>query len=124
MNKDLVGSLAWAGGMIALALGASAMRELGYLDPQTVTRLVIGANGLMVAWFGNRLPKAFVPDVRARQVARVGGWLMVLSGLAYTALWAFAPIDVAVPLGCAAIAGGIAVTVGYFRSLRARGRTA
>jgi hypothetical protein len=122
--KNVTGSLLWAGGMILLALGASALRRIGYLEPETVTRLVIGANGLMVAWFGNRMPKTFVPSARARQVARVGGWSMVLSGLAYTALWAFAPIDLAVTLGCAAVAGGILVTVGYALSRRAADKPA
>lgn len=124
MNKDLIGALAWGGGIIALALGATFARKLGYVDGDTVTRVVIGINGLMIAWYGNRMPKAFAPSAQARQVARVGGWSMVLSGLVYAGLWAFAPIPVAVAGGCAAVIAGIAVTLGYCLSLRSKAKTA
>lgn len=122
MNKDLIGGLAWGGGIIALALAATFARKLGYIDGDTVTRVVIGINGLMIAWYGNRMPKAFAPSAHARQVTRVGGWSMVLSGLVYAGLWAFAPITIAVIAGCAAVIAGIAVTFGYCLSLRAKAK--
>ena len=59
MNKELIASLAWAGGIIALALGATVARQLGYIDGDTVTRVVIGVNGLMIAWYGNSLSMSF-----------------------------------------------------------------
>lgn len=80
-------------------------------------------NGLMIAWFGNRM-KAFVPRARARKSTRVGGWSMVLSGLIYAGLWAFAPIPVAIVAGCGAVMTGIAVTLGYCLSLRAKAKAA
>lgn len=120
MNKEMVGSLAWAGGLIGLALIATFARQQGYIESDTVQRLVMGATGLMVAWYGNRMPKTFVPTANARRVTRVGGWSMALSGLVYAGLWAFAPFDVAVLLGCGAIAAGIVVTVGYCLFLRAK----
>lgn len=43
---------------------------------------------------------------------------MAVSGVIYAALWAFAPPQVAVVGGCAAILLGIALTVGYCLSLR------
>jgi hypothetical protein len=122
MNKEIVGSLAWGGGIIGVALLATLARQLGYMESDTVTRLVIGLNGLMIAWYGNRMPKAFVPSDAARRLNRVAGWSMVLSGLVYAALWAFAPIPVAVAGGCAAVIGGIAVTTGYCLSLRAKAK--
>ncbi|WP_269713915.1 ammonium transporter [Caulobacter sp. NIBR2454] len=124
MNKELVGSLAWAGGILAVALGASLARKLGYVDGDTVTRVVIGLNGLMIAWYGNRLPKTFVPSAGARQARRVAAWSLVLSGLVYAGLFAFAPIQVAVVGGCGAIILGIAVTFGYCLSLRDRAKAA
>ena len=124
MNKDLIGSLAWGIGIIVLALGASLARKLGYMDDETVTRLVIGTTGLMIAWFGNRMPKDFVPSAWARQVRRVGGWSLVLSGLVYAGLWAFAPISVAIAGGCGAVAAGMAVTIGYCLALRAKAKAA
>ena len=118
MNKDLIGSLAWGGGIIALGLAASWARQQGYIDAETTTRIVLGATGLMVAWFGNQMPKRIVPSHRARQVTRVGGWSMALSGLVYAGLWGFAPFDVALIGGCGAIILGIAITVGYCLSVR------
>ena len=124
MNKDLIGSLAWGIGIVVLALIATLARKLGYVDGETVTRVVIGANGIMIAWFGNRMPKAFITDTCARQVRRVGGWSLVLSGLVYAGLFVFAPIPLAVAWGCAVIVAGIAVTLGYGLSLQAKGKAA
>ena len=123
MNKDLVGNLAWGGGIVAVALVGSLARKLGYVDGDTVTRVVIGLNGLMIAWQGNRLPKAFVPNACARQARRVAGWSLVLSGLVYAGLFAFAPIPVAAVGGSCAVVAGIAVTLGYCLSLRGRAKT-
>lgn len=123
MNKELIAGFAWGGGIIALALGASFARHLGQIDADTVTRVVIGTNGLMIAWYGNRMPKAFAPSVAARRLARVAGWSMAVSGLVYAGLWAFAPIPVAVAGGCGAVGAGIATTFGYCMSLRARAKT-
>ncbi|MEG3151535.1 hypothetical protein U1769_16710 [Sphingomonas sp. ZT3P38] len=49
---------------------------------------------------------------------------MVLSGLVYTGLWTFAPVDVATIGGCGAVMAGIAVTLAYCLSLRAKAKTA
>ena len=124
MREEVFGSLAWGVGIVVLALVATFLRKLGHIDADTVTRLVIGANGLMIAWFGNRLPKAFVPSASARQLRRVAGWSLVLSGLAYAGLWTFAPLPTAVAGGSTAVLAGIAVTVGYCLSLRAKAKVA
>ena len=120
MNADIVKSLAWGGGIVALALLATFARSQGLIDSEMVNRIVMGSIGLMVVWFGNRMPKTFAPSARARDAQRVGGWSMVLSGLVYAGLWAFAPHDVAVIGGSAAVLIGIAVTVGYCLMLRGR----
>jgi hypothetical protein len=112
MNKDLRVGLAWAGGMIGLALG--------YIDQDAVLRIVIGVNGLMVAYYGNLVPKRVAPSAYARQVGRVAGWSQVISGLIYAGAWAFAPIQQAVFIGCGAIIAGILVTLAYCVRLRLR----
>jgi hypothetical protein len=122
MNKEIRHGLAWAGGMIALALGATFARKLGYIDGDTVTRVVFGMIGFMIASYGNRMPKAVVPDAYARQATRVGGWAFVMSGLVYAGLWAFAPIKVAVVIGCGALVLGMAVMIGYAYWLRAEAK--
>ena len=124
MKKEVVSSLVWAAGLIALALAASLARQQGHIDGDGVTRLVMGVIGLMLVWFGNRMPKVFVPGPLTQRVNRVGGWSMVISGLIYAGFWAFAPIDAAVWGGCAAVAAGIAVTMGYCLMLRTGARAA
>lgn len=107
--------------MMALSLAASLARQGGYIDDDI---RVVGINGLVIAWYGNLMPKRLVPNAHARQVTRVGGWAMVLSGLVYTGLWIFAPITMAVIGGCSAILFGIAVTVAYSLLLRTKAKVA
>jgi len=111
MNKDLIKSLAVAASLIAVALAATAARTAGVLDGDTVTRVVMGVTGLLLVWYGNRMPKTFVAAERARHVQRVGGWSMVISGFVYATLWAFAPLDLAFAGGITAVIAGLTVTV-------------
>ena len=121
MNKDLINSLAWGGGIVALALVCSVVRSLGYIDQETTLRIVLGATGLMIASFGNRIPKKFAPSACARKAQRVTAWSMVLSGLVYAGAFILAPtMMTAVIVGCGAILVGMAVTFGYCLSLRDR----
>ncbi len=122
MKKELIGNLAWAGVILVVTLGAVVARKLGYMEGDTVTRLVIGLNGLMIAWQGNRMPKTFVPGAQARKARRVAGWSLALSGLVYAGLFAFAPIRVAALGGAGAVVAGIVVTLGYCLSLRDRAK--
>ncbi|TGX52916.1 ammonium transporter [Sphingomonas gei] len=110
--------------MIALALGASFARRLGYIDQEMVIRLVIGINGIWIAWYGNRMPKTFLPNAGARRARRVASWAMVLSGLVYVGLFAFAPIQVAIIGGCGAVAAGMLVTLGYCLAPRSNAEAA
>ena len=120
MKQDLIPNIIAAGALLALALGAAYARRLGYVDGDAVNRLVMGGTGLMLAWYGNRMPKAFAPTEAARRVARVGGWSMALSGLVYAGLWAFAPFQIALIVGCGAVMAGMAVTIGYCMMQRRR----
>ena len=113
MNRELIAALAWGGAIIAVALGATFARKLGSIDGETVTRLVIGMNGLMIAYNGNRLPKAVVPSACAQRARRVAGWAMALSGLVFALLFAIAPIPVATTVGSGAVFAGVAVSLGY-----------
>ena len=124
MKKDLIAAVGWAVAFLALALAGRFARELGYVDGETLTRVISCAIGLYIVWYGNRMPKAFVPSAMGRRVRRVAGWSQVSSGLVYTGLFAFAPIPVAVKGGCAAVVAGIVVTVAYCASLRAKAKAA
>ena len=120
MEKQLMADFAWGVGILGVALAASFARKLGYVDDETVRRVVIGLTGLMIASFGNRIPKTFVPSSRARQARRIAAWSLVLSGLVYAGLWAFAPIRIAIVGGCAVVLLGMAITLAYCLSLRAK----
>ncbi|MDR6851917.1 hypothetical protein J2Y54_001410 [Sphingomonas sp. BE123] len=122
MNSETKISLAWGVGIVVLALGLSSARSAGHVDHDTVMRIVLGATGLMVAWFGNMMPKRFVPSALARKVRRVGGWSMAVSGLIYAAAFATLPIQTAVFVGGGAVLAGLALTLGYCQSLRTRAR--
>lgn len=113
MNKELVSSLAWGIGILILAVLASLARARGLIDQETTTRIVLGATGLMVVAFGNRIPKTFVSSEAARKSKRVAGWSMVVSGFIYAAAFIFAPMQAAIWLGCGAVAIGIAITIIY-----------
>ncbi len=124
MNKDLIHSLAWGGGIVVLALVASLARNLGYIDQEMTTRLVIVATGLMIVAFGNRIPKTFAPRACTRKGQRVAAWSMVISGLIYAGSFLFLPMDTAVLAGCGAVIVGMVLTFAYCLSLRNRARAA
>jgi len=124
MNKGITEGLAWGGGVVAVAIGATAAQRLGYIEANTVQRVIFCSIGLIVAGFGNGIPKAFVASAHARRAKRVAGWSMVLSGLIYAGMWAFATFPVATWGGFAAILAGIAVTVGYCLSLPSKASAA
>lgn len=119
MKKEFFAALAWAGGMVLLALGARFAHQQGYIDYDTMLR-IIAMNGLWIAWYGNRMPKAVAPHPIARKVARFSGWSFVLSGLVYAGLWAFAPIRVAVTIGSGAVIAGAIVALAHCFWLAAR----
>jgi hypothetical protein len=123
-NKEIKAGLAWGGSVLVVALCAVVARKLGYIDSDTVTRVLFGTNGLMVAWYGNRIPKSVVSSAQARQAQRVAGWSMLLSGLLYAGLWAFAPMPVATTVGTGVILAGVAVTLGYCVARRPNAKAA
>ena len=122
MNKDILVALVWAAIMIPLALAAKYAHAHGYIDSDTVLR-VVAMNGLYIAYLGNAMPKAVVPSAWARQSRRFSGWSLVLSGLVFAGLWAFAPIPVAVTFGAGAVFAGILASLAYCFWLRSRMQT-
>lgn len=76
MNREVSTGLAIGGGIVALAVAATAARQLGFIDQDTVLRLVIGINGLVLAWYGNRMPKrsSRVPGYGRPSASAAGRW--------------------------------------------------
>lgn len=122
-RKELSAAVVWAVLMLGVALAAAYAHRQGYIDADMKLR-VIAMNGLWMAWYGNRIPKAFVPSSCARQAKRVIGWSLVLSGLVYAGMFAFAPISLAMTYGTAAVMAGIAVSLGYCLWLAAKAKAA
>lgn len=119
MKKEILVGLAWAAAIIVVALVARYAREHGYIDAETTQRIV-AMNGLVIAYYGNRAPKAVAPSALARQVARFSGWVLALTGLVYAAFWAFAPLPLAMTLGTGSLAAGVIMIIGYCIGLRTR----
>ena len=77
--------------------------------------------GLALAAYFNAMPKMLhgppprsIQDATmAQTLGRVNGWAMTLALLAWAALWAFAPQELAQIGSMAAVGAGLAVTVGY-----------
>jgi hypothetical protein len=104
LNRDkeaLRFSVAAAAVMIALTLAVFAARAAGLIDAANSDvglRLAGIFSGLMIAAFGNVIPKKLVrfdPADPARKLAlqRFSGRVIVLAGLANALVWALAPMD-------------------------------
>jgi hypothetical protein len=119
-KKRILSALIIAGVQVGGALLLTYARKQGMIDGETVTRGVMVLIGLSLAAFGNTMPKTLDGPPRsigqstaAQSVLRVGGWAMVLSGLAFAALWAFAPRGAAEIASVAVVAAGMAFMLGY-----------
>jgi hypothetical protein len=99
---DLVRGIAIAAILIALGLALTYARAKGLLDKgdnSVVSRVFGVATGLVLAYYGNAIPKRSacvnpVSDSAARRqrLLRFSGWAFTLAGLFYAAIWAFAPL--------------------------------
>ncbi len=121
MKKEILVALGWAAIMLPLALAAKYAQAHGYIDADMKLR-ILAMNGLYIAYLGNSLPKAVVPYAWARQSRRFTGWTLVLSGLVFAGLWAFAPIPVAEVVGTGAVFAGVIVSLAYCVWLSSRAR--
>ncbi len=122
MKKEILVALVFAAIMIPLALAARYAYGHGLIDADTKLR-ILAMNGLYIAWLGNALPKAVVPYAWARQSRRFTGWTLVLSGLVFAGLWAFAPLPLAEVVGTGVIFAGVIASLGYCLWLRGQART-
>ena len=113
-RRFVVTSAVTAGVMIAASLGvalASALGLAGEALPHRVVGVIMGAALLVL---GNAVPKVIGPlaagrcsPARTQSVQRFAGWAFAIGGLAYAAVWVFAPLEQAgnasVFIGAAAI---------------------
>ncbi|RIJ23858.1 hypothetical protein D1224_06285 [Henriciella barbarensis] len=89
-----VGVCTIVGAMLAFGI----TKKTGILDPDLARRGAAAMLGLMLVVMGNYTPKLrlFQPageHTGASAVDRFAGWTFVVAGLAFVAIWLFAPID-------------------------------
>jgi len=102
MKSSIKSALLQAGTTLAVALAATVLHRTGVITQDTTTRVVMITIGLVVAWQSNAVPKSLpIGSARSQAYKRLSGWAFVLSGLAFAAVWAFAPMDHAATLSMA-----------------------
>ena len=105
--------------MILVSLAAAWGVMTGALGPDAPVRVMMVFNALLMAYYGNAIPKAVLRTPVARTARRFAGWVFVLGGLISAALWAFVPLDIATPIALAVTAGSAILAIGYCRLTRA-----
>jgi fumarate reductase subunit C len=110
-KKQLLVDFTWGPIIVCASLLASYLRDLGYTDSDTVTRVVMCLSGLMIASFGNRVPESLIAQSQTSIARKMESKSLVLGGLTFTGLWAFAEISVANPLGIAILVLSLAITL-------------
>ncbi len=118
--KSVRTSLVVGGLQVAAGLLLSQAYRQGLIDAETMMRGVMVIIGLGLAAIGDRVPKS--PDgptpptlklaALRQSILRAAGWSLVLGGLAFAGLWAFAPLGVAQVASMIALGGALAVMCG------------
>ncbi len=113
MTKRLTMNAIWmAGLLIAASLILKYAQHAQMISPDAAARGGQAAIGLVLVLYANLMPKRIATG--RRQVAlRAGGWAFALAGLAYAALWMFAPLDLAWPASMAILGAAVAICFGY-----------
>jgi uncharacterized membrane protein YidH (DUF202 family) len=117
--KRLLVSMAVAGFILAAAAVLRYTQDLQIIDAEFARRTMQVIIGLILAVYGNFMPKHVAllrptcTTSRSQSVMRVGGWSMALAGLVYAGLWAFAPIAVADIASMIVVIAALFVMAGY-----------
>jgi len=120
ITKRISFALAVAGFLLAAAAGLRYAESLDLISAETARRTVQVIVGLILAVYGNYLPKestragaTVCVALRSQSALRVGGWSMTLAGLAQAGLWAFAPLSLANVASMIAVASATLITIVY-----------
>ncbi|RDI99408.1 hypothetical protein DVT68_00655 [Dyella solisilvae] len=119
-RKQIIFALKLAAAMIAAALLLTLARKQGWIEGAQVVRAQNVVIGLALAAFCNSMPKMLGRPPRSTReatlsqaVLRVGGWVMTVGLLVWTALWAFAPQRLASIGSVIAVGASVAIMLGY-----------
>jgi hypothetical protein len=119
-GESLRPAVVLAGVQIGGALLLALANQQGLIDDETRTRGVMVLIGLCLAAIGNRMPKTMDgPPPRSvslaalrQSVLRLGGWALMLGGVAFAGFWAFAPHGLALVGSLIAVGAAMLVTIG------------
>jgi hypothetical protein len=116
--RPILSGLALSAVMLAVAAVFKVAEHGGFVSSDIATRATQAMIGLMLAFYANFIPKN-LPSFRARASARmqsalrVSGWTFALAGLAYAAIWAWAPLATAGDISTAVVATATVAAIGY-----------
>jgi small-conductance mechanosensitive channel len=119
IGKPIMTSLVLAALLLAGAAALKYAQHAGMIDADIATRATHTMFGLLLAYYGNVIPKrlcasrSIAADARKQSVLRVSGWSFMLAGLAYAAFSALAPQALASAGAIAAVALALAITLVY-----------
>jgi hypothetical protein len=119
MNRSILYALIFAAAFIAISAGLAYLKNQGVLSDEFVKRTIQVMTGLILAVFSNFTPKQIgapgspLAEAWKQSVLRVTGWSMVLAGLTYAALWAFAPLGFANIASVVVVVTAMVVTLSY-----------
>ena len=116
-KKQLLIDFAWGPIIVCASLLASYLRDFGYTDGDTVTRVVMCLSGLMVASFGNRVQQSLLPQAETGIGRKLASKSLVFGGLVFAGLWAIAEISIANPLGIAILVLSLTITLWHVITL-------
>jgi hypothetical protein len=111
--KTIGEGLALGALIIAASLGNVVAQKTGLISPDGGTRGSMVIFSLIIAYYGNVIPKVIVRSERALAARRFAGWAFAMSGLASAALWIAAPRDIATTASIALIGSAIVLVFGY-----------
>jgi hypothetical protein len=83
-------------GLIALSLGLTWAGRSDLIDAELPLRITMAFSGLLIAYYGNSIPKVLLRSERAIMSRRFIGWAFVLAGMTTAAVWLVMPSDEAV----------------------------
>lgn len=122
-KNDIVQGVIIAGGILAISLALTAAQRAHWIDADMTLRISMVVTGLVLVFYANAVPKAVFRSQRAHNVQRFTGWVFFATGLAYAAIWAFAPMPIALN-AMYVIAAGFVAVVAYCIWSRANPPTA
>jgi uncharacterized membrane protein len=118
-RRPLATGIAVAVVLLAVAALLKLAQHSALIGADTAARATQAVIGLMVAFYGNFIPKTLgrarsvEAERRVQRALHVSGWAFTLAGLAYAALALFAPSPIAWTGSITVMAAAIVISLGY-----------